>query len=82
MDQTPQVAYFDWTFTAPQSLHYILWRMHNQWAPAPGVPRRWEHKSASIYYTIVSGAGGWDYTYVRVAFIFDASLRPQAPSPR
>ena len=26
VDQTPQVAYFDWTFTAPQALHYILWR--------------------------------------------------------
>eukprot|EP00966_Prymnesium_polylepis_P222631 5150265-Prymnesium_polylepis.1 len=36
VDQTPQMTYFDWTYTAPHAFHYILWRMNNPWAPAPG----------------------------------------------
>ena len=71
VNQTPQVHYFDWTFTAPQALHYILWRHHNQWAPAQGVSTRWEHKSASIYYKINASGGGHHYTYVRVMFYFE-----------
>lgn len=73
VDQTPRVAYFDWTYTAPQALHYILWRQYNRWAPAPNVSTRWEHKSASICYKIITAANGWHYTYVRVKFCFDAN---------
>eukprot|EP00966_Prymnesium_polylepis_P152974 3533971-Prymnesium_polylepis.1 len=47
--------------------------MNNPWAPAPGVPRRWEHKSGSIYYDIVRGDSSWHYTYVRVNFCFKAN---------
>ena len=73
VNQTQQVHYFDWTFTPPLGLTYILWRHHNMWAPPPLVSTRWEHKSASIYYKIISSKGGWHYTYVRVTFYFDAN---------